>query len=617
MQKIISRIVWSATLATTLTMSVLAGEHPRLLVDKTTVAELRQRCQQQPYAAMVARIQTQLDAADTTGSAPVLYDDRLLNNAALHLVTGQKKFAEAAEKLALACVNDTAFWNNPGSKGLTRAGGVLRVAMAYDACSDAWTEANRTLVSQKLLSAADNLMKSMGAGANTQLANNWQAVRYAGAGLAYLACDELGTAEKAKAAYDLLKKHLVANLGDNGWNPEGIGYTQYPWQYSGPFSIAAARAGLGDLRKEVPKAPRTFWTIYAGTVAIPYPNGCGIRADLGDDHPSWGGSGVGGLAFYFATPEQLPGLRWMYDYLAGERGGKSFDSGSGGGLYSVLYYPVDVPPKNPAQVPTQGLNYTDKSHGIAMYRNRYEDENDIVFLVNGHSRQPAGCHGGPDTDTYRLIGLGSAWIVGSGRTGDANGQSNLFPGTPSAKPPGGLGKLVSADFLADGGGTAIATGSCMGTLNQKRVAGVDFSGTSGSPGVVVMAETSDNGAIWRLNTPEFNTLTTDGNTFTLTAPNGATLVATVVEPAQVKFNTGTFQRGGGAGHAGFQYRDKKYINNTWIEFACDKNVLVIFTLQPKGKTAPRVTGTGTAVKADLKIGTQTVAVAGDKVTFAR
>ena len=195
------------------------------------------------------------------------------------------------------------------------------------------------------------------------------------------------------------------------------------------------------------------------------------------------------------------------------RGDKSFDSGSGGGLYSVLYYPVDVPAQNPARGPTQGLNYTDKSHGIAIFRNRYADENDIVFLVNGHARQPQGCHGGPDTDTYRLIGLGSAWVVGSGRTGDANGQSNLFPGTPSAKPPGGLGQLKLADFLPDGGGTALTVGSCMGTLNQKRVAGVDYSGKSGAAGVVVMAETSDNGAIWRLNTPEFNTLTTDGNTF--------------------------------------------------------------------------------------------------------
>jgi len=596
-------LVWSAT----------AAEHPRLLVDKTQIQEIRRRCQQEPYASMEKQIKAQLLTDKPAEGKSLMNDNRLPNYAALYLLTGQKQYATEAEKLVVDIVNDTLFWNNPGSKGLTRAAGALRVALAYDACYDAWTDANRTLVSQKLLYAAENIMKSMGAGANNGKANNWQAVRYGSAGMAFLACDEPGGAEKVKDAYNQLKQHLNANLGDNGWNPEGIGYTQYPWGFTGPFGIAAARAGIGDLRKDIPKAARTFWTTYVGTVSI---SGAGLRADLGDDHPAWSGDGTAGMAFYYAPAEQLPGLRWMYDYLCGANGNKTFDTQNGGGLYSVMYYPMDVPAKNPAQVAGLGLNYTDKSHGIAIFRNKFQDENDIAFLVNGHSRQPQGCHGGPDVNSIRLLGLGSAWIVGSGRTGDANGQSNLFPGAPAKKPAGGLGHLTKADFQADGGGVAITTGSCMGTLNHKRVSAVDYSGKTGAAAVFVTAETSDNGALWRLNTPEFNTLTTQGNQFTLTGPNGSTLVGTVIEPAKPEFRTGTFERGGGAGHVGYPFQGKKHINNKWLEFNCDKNVLVVFTLQERGKPAPRVQGTGTASKASLKIGMTSAEVDGDAITLA-
>jgi hypothetical protein len=586
-------------------MSAFANQHPRLLFDGAELDQLRARVKAEPYAAMLRAVQAQVARAPTVESP--LHDDRAVDLATLYAVTGQKQHAAAAEKLVLAMIQDTTLWNNPGSKGLSRGGGALRAALAYDLCADAWPAATRESVSRKLREIADSMMKSMGAGANTQLANNWQAVRFAGAGLAYLACDEPGSADAAKNCYARLKQHLQANLGDNGWNPEGIGYTQYPWQYTGPFGIAAHRAGLGDLRLEVKKATLTFWTTYAGTVAIPGEKNFGLRADLSDDHPTWSGDGTAGLAFWYAPQEQRPALRWMYDYLCGPRGDQSWDSPARGGLYSLLYYPANIP----AQTPTQ-LNYTDRSHGIAIFRNTFHDENDIVALVNGHSRHPPGCHGGPDTNAYRLMGLGSCWVVGSGRTSDPGGQSYLFAGPPRKPGKGagpGLGKLEAVEFLPDGGGWAVVTGSSVGVQNYRRVFGVDYSKRSGAPAVFVSRETSDNGTLWRLNTPEFNDVKTAGNQFILTSPVGSTLVGTVLEPATVQWRTGTFERGGGAGHAGFRYRGTKYIHNKWLEFDCDKNVLVVFTLQPKGQAAPRVTGQGDVVQ----VGRARWKLAGDRV----
>ena len=561
---------------------------------------------------MVKSIERQLaDAADG-----VMYDNRVADHAILYLATGDRTHAAAAETLAVAMVNDKAFWNNRGSKGLTRAAGARRVAIAYDLCYDAWSPETRTLVSGKLRDIADGMMKSMGAGANTQLANNWQAVRYGGAGLAYLACDEPDGADRAKGAYAQLKRHLVANLGTNGWNPEGIGYTQYPWQFTGPFGIAAFRAGLGDLRKDVKAVSATFWTTYAGTVAIPRVGGVGLRADLSDDHPAWNGDGTAGLAFWYAPEDQQPAIRWMYDYLCGQSGDRSWDSTNAGGLYSLLLYPSALAAKNPADVPAAGLTYTDASHGVAIFRNRFKDENDIVALVNGHARQPVGCHGGPDTNTFRIMGLGSCWAVGSGRTGDPSGQTNLFAAEPAPPRRGqgsGLGKLDAVTFDRSGGGSAATSGSCVGVTNHHRVFGVDYTGRSGAPAVFVIADRSDNGRVWRWNTPEFNEIQQTDTGFTLTSPTGSTLTATILQPARPVFSTGTFERGGGAGHAGFPYRGTKYINNKWIEFDCDKSVLLVVTLQEKDKPAPAVTGGA----GGIRIGAQTAAVSESAVTFGK
>ena len=600
--------------------SALAGEHPRVLVSPADIEKLRLRAKQEPYVSMVQVIQTRISESAKDAQKNALYEDRTVDLAALYVLSGDRKYAAESEQLVLTMVKDQEFWNNPGSKGLTRAAGALRAALAFDLCHDAWPEDTRKLVSQKLRVGADGIMKSMGAGANVSLANNWQAVRYASAGLAFLASDEPGGEEQAKAAYAKLKQHLAANLGESGWNPEGIGYTQYPWQFTGPFGIAAQRAGIGDLRKELTKAAATFWTTYAGTVAIPRPGGVGLRADLSDDHPVWSGDGTAAMGFWYAPADQLPAMKWMYDYLCGAHGDKTWDSNCHGGLYSMLYYPADVQAANPASVKGLGLNFTDKSHGIAIFRNAFQDENDIVALVNGHSRQPQGCHGGPDTNTFRIIGLGGCWVVGGGRTGDPGGQSNLFAGAP--KKPGkgegtALGKLDAAEFLADGSGFAVTSGSCLGVQGHKRVFGVDYSRKSGVSAVFVAAETSQNGKLWRLNTPEFNEVETGNNGFTLKGPAGTTFTVTVLQPEKPVFRMGSFERGGGAGHVGFPYREKKYINNKWIEFDCDKDVLVVMALQAKGQAAPQIMGSGSAQKAAFKVGAQGVTVVVDGIRFER
>lgn len=553
-------------------------QHPRLLIGPDDVAALRRKVRREPFSHMLASIIRKAETPAEPDRRSVLYDMRIRSMAQAYLLTGKQKYADNARDLALKMVADKPFWNNPSSKGLTRSAGALSVAIAYDLCYDAWDAATRKTISAELLKITRSVLASMGAGANNNIANNWQGVRYASAGLAALACDEPAGKQLARDSYSSLLRHLKANLGSGSWNPEGIGYTTYPATFTGPFGVAAERAGIGDLRKDVPGYARSYWTLLAGTSRIRHMDGFGLRADLADDHPHYNPHGTAGMSFWYLPDSYDPAVKWMYDHFVGAQGNKSYDEDSwGGGFYSVLFYPEKLEAVNPARA--VGLNFVDKSHGVAIFRNEFDDDDDVIALVNAASRRPAGAHAGPDTNTFRLQGLGSLWVVGSGRTSDPGGQSNLFAGPVPRRGNNRLGELVDVRFDASGGGFARLAGSCFGVRRHVRLFAADFDEAAGAAALVVNSETSLNGRLWRLNTPEFNEISINGNSFTLKSPVGSSLKVTVIEPAEVQFRTGRFARGGAAMYKPLRYRGKGYTHNNWIEFDCDGRVMVVMTLQ--------------------------------------
>ena len=101
------------------------------------------------------------EAVDRSEFTSVLYDMSIRHHAQVYLLTGERRHAEAAERLALELIADKEFWQNPESKGLTRAAGAWSVAMAYDMCFDAWAPTTRQKVSEELYQAAQGLMESM------------------------------------------------------------------------------------------------------------------------------------------------------------------------------------------------------------------------------------------------------------------------------------------------------------------------------------------------------------------------------------------------------------------------------------------------------------------------
>lgn len=582
--------------------------HPRMLFDVEGIPTLREKTRREPYASMVRALEEELigihrrvieDAGETVPESMTAemvvedilagrfeyqdeFDQRARFLGILYGLSGDRRYAAASGRTGES-IADLMWATDPQSSGLARGGLAMTLALAYDLCYEAWDEALREKISQRLYEIGSSMLESMGPHANPYLPNNWSAVRYAGLGLAGLASDHPKAQTLIEEGYAGLIRHLDVNLGENGWNPEGIGYLGYPWLFTSVFGYAAWRAGVGDLREDLGDRLRmTLWTSFAGTIPIPTRGReVGIRGDLVDDHAMWHGQ-TANMAFHYCPSDYLPAAKWIYDHWVGQLGAGYYGAGQGLALLGLLTYPEEIEAKNPAEV--VGLTYSDRSAGVAIFRNRWQDENDIAALVNAKSRHPRGGHNGPDTNTIRITGLGSAWLVGAGRTHRPYGQTNLFAEEiPEKINPVILGSLDDLQTdPATGGGSTRSSGSTFGVEDHVRRFTVDYRDDPACSAVFINAESSRNGRRWRINTPEFNEVICDDAGFTITSPTGSFMRGHLLHPGSAEWTRGLVERGAGMSHTAFPYRGHKYANNHWLELACNGYVLIVMTLHPAG-----------------------------------
>jgi autotransporter-associated beta strand protein len=656
-----------------LTIGVKAQTHPRLFFDAADVAGYRAKANTAPWSDMLASIEWNLERCRTTG-----YDSQYPSThamAALHLFRDSglapTDWSEQSKLAALYMISAPDASGNPvwavnGYKSLTRAGRGLRVAIAFDICHSAW--AGQTIpatfvagngatysvpapyagmdlnagISLALKNNADSLVASGGSEwpGNTKTANNWFAVRFGTALLSYLACDEPESGWSAN--YDTclreLRAHYAANLttrsDTGGWNPEGVAYAQYPGYFSFPMLYALKRVKGLDLTTEIPALNKTLWATYQGMLPIDRYSrttapgdtrlgwGKGLRPDFTDDHNSWDPEGSAALAFAFAPEAYKPGLKWMFRRTCGDLGDQTWDTSSGNGLWSLLFYPNDLAEQNPAAA--WGKTYQDPSYGVYVFRNRYQDENDFVMQTHGNFRLNAGGHNGPDALSFRIYGLGVPWTVGSGRTTNPQGQTTLFPADPTTI--SGMTKrlvpsLVDKFLRANGDGYTIMNidTSDTGVDNQTRRIVTDYSSASGAPGFFVVSDSSNNGTHWRLNTPSFNTISSSGDTFSITAPDGQVMTAKVLWPQNPVFRTGTFNR-----PPSLRYKEINYTPatnaystiNKWIDFegGGDGKFVVAIAITENGSPIPDISASGSGDQQTITAGTRIITLDGNNIT---
>ncbi len=661
--------------------NLLAQTHPRLFFDASEVPNFRAKANTQPWADMLAarEVARTLDLSDSYSYIP-----RPANRATLHLFKGS---GAAPADYAAQALNEVLWlifapdirtassppvWAVDSFKSLTRAGRAIQVLQCYDLCFDAWAGQNmpesfsangvtytvpapyaglsvNAAISLALKNNADSLVRSGGAEwpGDTKTANNWFAVRYATAALSYLACDEAETAWSANftTCVQKLVTHKTSNLTTStqsrGWNPEGIAYAQYPGWHTYPFAYAYKRLKGVDLTLQIPGMKYELWSTYQGLLPIArYTRaagpgetrpgyGLGLRPDFTDDHDMWDGEGTGALAFAFAPPAFIPGLKWQFRRTCGDLGDRTWDGSSGNGLYSLLFYPDATPEQNPASIPGWGLTYHDPVYGFYSFRNRFQDTDDVVFQTVAKLRDNNGGHEARDGMSFRLWGLNVPWAVGSGRTVDARGQTTLFPNDPETFVTGNEGLVPQTLDLfqrQNGDGYIVMNmdTSDTGVANHTRRYVLDYSGLSGAKAAVVVSDSSVDGAWWRLNTPSFNTVNLNGQTFTITSQEGHTLKGTVLWPPQVTLRTGNFTRG-----SGFAYKEVNYTpaanalgnyatQNKFVDFQGngDGKFVVALTMQEAGVAAPEVTAQGTGATQQIAIGARQIGLVENAISVA-
>lgn len=595
--------IWLYLAATLLPILSIAQEHPRGMLTVPELQALRQQAmgphylqQVRGWAADKAEMMTMPVQLPTVGQA-YHAEQQITRLAIRYATTTDADYAAKAGAWVQVVMRDTLVWHNPLVKGLTRAALLKAVATAYDFCYPAWPATLRDSTSAALLETARSLHSLMGTEANFALESNWMGVRYAAVLYALCISDHSGKvsgkqSEKQLLIWDAgerLRDHIKANMNPHGWSGESLGYHYYSWSFIGPALMAYEHRGLGRGKALAVLAPYCQNVIATHATVIAYIRGMGpfkaLKPDFSDDNINVRPEFF--LQAFRLYPEALHGpLRWMVDAM-GHRGDEEAL------FYHMAWYPWQLPAVNPA---TAGwLHTVEAAQGVVAFRNRFQDSTDIVAAFTTTAKR-IRAHQSGDNLSFRLQGLDNIWVVGGGRTPLHAGQPTVFA-TDSISlkeryQGGATGQLYRFGFYTEGGGYALGAGSCMGVQEHRRFFEVSYDSTAtGAVAVVHIQDTSTNGKTWRLTTPEWNTVTPLPDGFLITAPNGATLRATVLgqaSPLQVTTSRVPYNGTTTENAAGIPYKGKQYPASIAIDVPMPAHLAVVLTLQPAGHRHPQV-----------------------------
>lgn len=587
--------------------------HPFILANEQQIDEARQKVDREPYQSMLQDIIAKEQQLTETAIGANEHSYLARIKSSIFLLTGDTARAKESFHIIKALSTDQEHILNPYSFGLTRASILRNLAMTYDFCYPVWSEDQREQVFQIVFNLMQSVTSNMGVMANYRLESNWMGIRYGSVLLSSVALNDstsihLGKNTEVKThiwdAKERLRDHILKSHTPDGWFAETMGYQLYAGMFVFPALIAFQNMheeGVVALNDYSPEVLKGFPQHITGTVSIPSGKRLGIKPDLANDN----------IASYITQwplwerilpAEEQPYLRWMLRYLYQP----GFSDPAEDLLYSILFHDDQKDFTNPAH--GGFLTYHDPTTGVAMFRNTFKDSADIVATFVTSAKRYGG-HSGPDNLSFRIMGLGNIWAVGTGRTGDPTGQTTLFPAeTPDPLPnPLPNGKVV--DYQANpqtGSGFIKSKGSCVGVEEHQRLFIADYTGHSGAEALFVVKDSSENGKIWRMHTPGFNTIEILPNGVLITAPNQSTMKISVpqwektkIEISEVRYGGKTIRHNPGVG-----FNKQYYLDNHLINIVCDGNITVVMTLAQPGNTHPEIE----FAKDKIKVGESTISL---------
>ena len=360
-------------------------------------------------------------------------------------------------------------------------------------------------------------------------------------------------------------------MGDGGFQSEGEGYTHTSIT---PLRYAAHHWNVfGQTVTPHPDVTH-FPTRYIATSAL-YPGGSSRgrvrRSSLVSQGFNGGGGSTHGVTFISAgfriiPEEHQPAVLWVWNKLKGVEEGKPETLANlVEGLATVetintfVNYPLDMKPVHPRERITK--TWRAKTKGLHVFRNAWEDQNDIILLAYANELRTHG-NCGPDAGGLRLMGFGRRWThEGQGkRSGDwGNNIPLMIRDGAVLGSSRGTGRVVDWHGEEDGsGGVSInmdliynasrGLGHDRGgvwplkptpplDITGIRALAVDYSGNCGAPALIVLVDKIEGGPerhwSWPLPGRAGDMrVETDRNTFTI-HQGDVSLHATFVAPADV------------------------------------------------------------------------------------
>lgn len=385
------------------------GQHPRLLVTRQDLADLRERVKREPLASVVRQLKDQADALSReessaqakVGDIPTVrtFQRRIWLFAATYLATGDERYArrayhEIASLGSLPSCMDPRHASHTKGADLATAEACAAVGIGYDwtyaALTEQEREAARSILIEKGLRMYVSAVEAEAWWA--QVYHNWNPVTNGGCGVGTLAV--LGEEEIAGQALSYarsnIRKFWDAVPADGGWD-EGLGYWQYAMRY-GLLFAAALRSVTGS-DDGVFSRPALRHTGYF-PVVFTAPDGRGVN--FCDD----GGGVPADSLFYLLAREYRDSAFYWQKRTYGKRV-EPLD---------LIWMPVGLADFDPSAIPRAKVFH---SIGWAALRaNPAQPQNDIYLAFK--SGNLAANHSHLDLNSFLLVAYGERLLIDPG-----------------------------------------------------------------------------------------------------------------------------------------------------------------------------------------------------------
>jgi hypothetical protein len=541
------------------------GEHPKLIFRKDELRELRRRARETELGkAIMARTIKMLDAkfkqeADKRTNWPAV------GYGFAWQMTGEEKYADKAREI----IQKTMFENPAGRRGrgigqdIHHAPRLQGLALSYDLCYDAWDADFRAKVVGDIQQRVRELRAGKFGGGKMRGFNpNWwsnhNGIRVGCMGLGALAVigeknaegKTLAEAEQiiAEAARGV-RMYYTMGVSRSGWNMEGAFYKIMTMRRGLVHFVHAYNRAMGEDLLAGPAGDFDMVNYF-------------MENKPGTNWPKLDGV-VWTVDLVTVPDDMMPGVKHIWDRSVGLKGRRTFGiDHTMNAAYALVNYPFDVQ----AIEPDKSIRWVapDPRKGHYVFRPTIRDANDVLLVLNLKSRILGGCHyeRSGKVSEFHLRGNGVKWISGTyiPKLKDVPGGNELHGPVVIAENDLGdkayaMDMALEHAFYTLGRGKRAPKGARFVRLPNwgkrmidrgvrgRRSMVVDCSGKSGCDVLIVMRDVvrqeSEDGAQpvkmrWSLPIEKkAGKLEIDGQTFTVTADNGAMLTGRLIGDVKI------------------------------------------------------------------------------------